>query len=244
MRHKFIKAAVGVRLGAVWLSAVWLGAAQPVFAQSTPGVVVELYTSQGCSSCPPADAYLGELVEQPGVIALALHVDYWDYIGWADTFAVAKFTDRQRGYAHAAGRNMIFTPQMIIAGGESVEGNDPAAVEAAVARAKAAAPAVTLTLARDGDSVVIRAEAVAPMRRASKVQLVRFRKATLVDIKRGENAGRAITYHNIVTEWVAVGDWSGTEPLEVQAAAAGDDGVVVIIQTEGMEGILAAAQLP
>lgn len=222
---------------------VWAFAAMPAMAQSKPGVLVELYTSQGCSSCPPADAYLAELVAQPGVIPLALHVDYWDYIGWADTFAIAKFTDRQRGYAHAAGRKMIFTPQMIIAGGESVEGNDPAAVEAAIARAQGAGSGVSLALTRVGDQVTIHAEANPPLTADSKVQLVRYREAAPVEIERGENAGKSITYHNIVTSWTLLGDWSGTAPLEVTAPVAGEDRVVVVIQGAGFANVLAAAEL-
>jgi hypothetical protein len=222
---------------------IWVCAAVPLMAQSKPGILVELYTSQGCSSCPPADAYLAELVEQDGVIPLALHVDYWDYIGWADTFAIAKFTDRQRGYAHAAGRRMIFTPQMIIAGGESVEGNDPAAVEAAIARAQGAGSGVSLALTRVGDQVTIHAEANPPLTADSKVQLVRYRETSPVEIERGENAGRSITYHNIVTSWSLVGDWSGAAPLDLTAAVEGDDRVVVVIQGAGLAEVLAAAEL-
>lgn len=222
---------------------VWLSAVVPGVAQSMQGVVVELYTSQGCSSCPPADDYFAILAEHDGVIPLALHVDYWDYIGWKDTFAIAKFTDRQRGYAHAAGRKMIFTPQMIVAGGESIEGHNPDAVEAAIARAQGLQSGVALTLTRQGDAVVIRAVANPPLTTGSKVQLVRYRAASAVDIIRGENAGRTITYHNVVTAWSLVGEWSGAAPLEVTAPVEGDDKVVVIIQTEGLAGVLAAAEL-
>ena len=107
------------------LCVVWLGLSGPVLAQGASGVVVELYTSQGCSSCPPADAYLEELAQEPGVIALALHVDYWDYLGWKDEFANPDFTDRQKTYATANGSNTIYTPQMVVAGTDMVEGSDP-----------------------------------------------------------------------------------------------------------------------
>lgn len=222
---------------------IWLCLAVPLVAQSNQGIVVELYTSQGCSSCPPADAYFAELVEQSGVIPLALHVDYWDYIGWEDTFGNQKFTERQRAYARASGRKMVFTPQVIVSGGESVEGNRPSDVAAAITRSKAARSGVRLDLERVGGRVMIRATANPALSANTKVQLVRFRAKASVDIIGGENAGRSITYHNIVTSWVVLGDWAGNEPLELSAGVAGADGVVVIIQTAGPSEILAAAEL-
>ena len=222
---------------------LWLFLAAPLVAQSHQGIVVELYTSQGCSSCPAADEYFAELVEQSGVIPLALHVDYWDYIGWKDTFGDQKFSERQRAYARASGRKMVFTPQVIVSGGESVEGNRPADVEAAINRSSATRPGVTLELKRVGDKVLIRASAHPALSANTKVQLVRFREQATVAIVGGENAGRSITYHNIVTSWTVLGDWSGTEPLELSAGVAGADGVVVIIQTAGPSEIVAAAEL-
>ncbi len=91
--------------------------------------MVELFTSQGCSSCPPADAYLAHLATEPDVIALALHVDYWDYIGWTDKFGSPPFTERQKAYARAEGHRTIYTPQMIVNGTERIAGTNPAQVE-------------------------------------------------------------------------------------------------------------------
>jgi hypothetical protein len=121
MRH-IVSATFGV---ALWLG---VGLAAPVMAQSTEGVVVELYTSQGCASCPPADDFLAELATHEEVIPLALHVDYWDYIGWEDSFAQAAFTERQKMYARAVKSRLIYTPQMVIGGVDRVEGNTPDAV--------------------------------------------------------------------------------------------------------------------
>ena len=115
MKSNMIAAAFG-------LVAAGSGVAYAEEANTPLGTVVELYTSQGCSSCPPADAYLQDLSGNPGVIALALHVDYWDYIGWTDKFGSPKNTERQKDYAHAAGANMIYTPQMIVGGVDMVEG--------------------------------------------------------------------------------------------------------------------------
>lgn len=233
MKRQIVSAACGL----------WLGAAQGAMAQSTEGVVVELYTSQGCSSCPPADALLAVLADQPGVIPLALHVDYWDYIGWADTFANPGFTDRQKAYARAAGEKMIYTPQMIVGGVERVLGAEAAEVAAAIQLRQAGANPVRLVVERVGDQLVIRLEADPPLTAPAFVQLVRYTNAADVAIAQGENAGLQVTYRNVVTSWERLGDWSGQAPLEMAADAPGSDPAVVIVQREGPAEILAAAVL-
>ncbi|QYK39942.1 MAG: DUF1223 domain-containing protein [Paracoccaceae bacterium] len=242
--RQIVRAALGL-----WLGCAAAGAG---LAQGTPGdaphpVVVELFTSQGCSSCPPADAILAGLSGDPRVIALALHVDYWDYLGWKDDFARPEFTKRQKVYAKAGGRKMVFTPQMIVAGQDSVVGNDPEAVEAAIRRHALAASArgqvVRLTVERQDDQIVIRAEAVPPTDRGLRVQLVRYRPKAQVDIARGENAGHSITYHNIVTSWQLVGEWRATAPLTLTTPSPGSDPAVVIVQDEGPGAVLAAVEL-
>jgi hypothetical protein len=210
---------------------------------SEPGVVVELYTSQGCSSCPPADALLEELVQQPGVIALSLHVDYWDYIGWQDTFGNARFTARQKAYAHAAGEKMIYTPQIIVAGGERLVGNEGDAVAVAVQRGAARPSDVALQLSREGDMVTIRAQSATPLPAPVRVQLVRYLPQQTVEIAGGENAGQIVTYSNIVTDWQIIGEWAGQDPLAMTVPAAGSEPVVVILQNEGPAEIVAAARL-
>ncbi|MBN2630745.1 MAG: DUF1223 domain-containing protein [Rhodobacteraceae bacterium] len=221
---------------------LWIGLAGAVLAQTRP-VVVELYTSQGCSSCPPADAFMATLAQQPDVIALSLHVDYWDYIGWRDTFAQPQYTQRQKAYAKAVGSRMIYTPQMIVAGNDRIVGNDPAEVAASIRRHQATPSAVRLTLTRHGDTLTIRAEADPPLTEAARVQLVRYVPQATIEIGRGENQGRNVTYTNIVTSWQALDDWPGTSPLEVQAEVKGEDPVVVIVQSQGPAEVLAAAQL-
>ncbi len=221
---------------------LWIGLAGVVAAQTRP-VVVELYTSQGCSSCPPADDFMAKLAQQPDVIALSLHVDYWDYIGWRDTFAQPQYTQRQKAYAKAVGSRMIYTPQMIVAGNDRIVGNDPAQVEDSIRRHQATPSAVRLTLTRHGDILTIRAEADPPLTEAVRVQLVRYIPQATIEIGRGENQGRNVTYTNIVTSWQALDDWPGTAPLEVQAEVKGDDPVVVIVQSQGPAEVLAAAQV-
>jgi hypothetical protein len=230
MRH-FVSAACGL----------WLAAATQVTAE--PVVVVELYTSQGCSSCPPADEFVAMLASDPRILPLALHVDYWDYIGWADHFAQAAFSDRQRDYARAIGSRTIYTPQLIIGGADRIEGFAPAETADRLRAHLAAGTTVTLTVTRDGDLLVIRAEADPPLDEPVRVQLVRYKPEESVEIKRGENAGRTITYSNIVTSWESLGNWAGQEPMELTATYAGDLPGAIILQAEGPAAILAAARV-
>jgi hypothetical protein len=232
MRH-FAKVAAGLLLCA----------AAPAFAQSKSVVVVELYTSQGCSSCPPADDFMAELAHNPDVIALALHVDYWDYIGWKDIFAQAAFTDRQKAYAMAIGSRTIYTPQMIINGAERVEGHNPDAVNMAIANHLALAGDTGLTVQRSGDRLTIGAAPLGNEAAQMDVHLVRFTSEQTVEITRGENAGRTISYHNVVTDWQVLGQWAANTPLAMVTTASGDDPIVVIIQKAGNDAILAAARL-
>jgi hypothetical protein len=209
-------------------------------AQSTQGVLVELFTSQGCSSCPPADAFLADLTKSANVIPLALHVDYWDYIGWKDTFAQKKFSARQRSYAAFIDDKMVYTPQMIIAGNARIKGHNAAEAKSNIAASKSD---VALTLTRQGDQVLIQARANQPLPAGIMVDLVRYHPKSTVQIERGENRGQAISYHNIVTSWENVGQWSGKSPLELTTRATGDAPIVVILQRKGPSAILAAAVL-
>lgn len=248
--RQIVKAACGMRAGAIVLALMATGPAGIARAQTsdvTPetgaAVVVELYTSQGCSSCPPADALLTELASDPRVIALSMHVDYWDYLGWKDRFAHAAFTDRQKAYARAAGDRMIYTPQMVVGGIDRIVGNDPGAVAATIRAHEGVPRTVRLTLMRVGDRIVIRAVAVPPSERSYRVQLVRYRDKATVKIEKGENAGHEVTYSNVVTAWEHLADWRATGPFELSAPAAGPDGAAVIIQADGPAEIIAAAAL-
>lgn len=222
---------------------LWLCLAGGAMAQSHPLVVVELYTSQGCSSCPPADEFLAMLAMDPSIMPLALHVDYWDYIGWADKFASPQFTERQKKYAHHAGSRSIYTPQMIVGGLDHVEGYRREETGELIRKHLAAAQDIGLTVERQGDTLTIHANANADLGADTFVQLVRYSPSEMVNIERGENAGRTITYHNIVTSWQRLGEWSGIEPLHIEAAVTGDEPLVVIVQQEGPSYIVAAARL-
>lgn len=231
MRH-LVSAACGL----------FVGFAGVAIAQDQP-VLVELYTSQGCSSCPPADEFMAQLVNDPNIIALSLHVDYWDYIGWADTFGSPQFTKRQKAYAKAIGSRTIYTPQMIVDGQDRVEGTDPMRVLDSIRRHLMNGSDVRLSVVRSGEKVNIRAETATPLGREARIQLVRYLPSSTVEIERGENAGQSVTYHNIVTSWQTIGNWPGVAPLEMTADAPGDEPVVVIVQTEGPAEVLAAVKV-
>lgn len=229
----------------------WIGAlvgcaaglcASMAVAQQNP-VVVELYTSQGCASCPPADALMAELAQRQDVIALALHVDYWDYLGWADSFADPAFTKRQKRYARAHGQKMIYTPQMIVGGVDAIQGNLSKQVMAKIESHVGAQPRVALRAHREGGLLRVEVDANPPLERAAIVQLVRYLPHSTVLIERGENAGREASYHNIVSEWTAMAEWPGEAPLRLEVAAEGNQPLVVIVQEAGPGAVLAAARL-
>ena len=209
-------------------------------AEGRRATVVELYTSQGCSSCPPADALFSEVAAREGVIGLALHVDYWDYIGWADTFADPGFTKRQKAYALAAGERMVYTPQIIVNGVSSIVGTDAAALASALVPA-GEGNVPDIKLSRSGSRIKVTASAPGPLPKGSFVQLVRYIPKAAVTIERGENAGQRLTYTNIVTSWKRVGEWDGSKPLSLTLDAPGQEPAVVIIQAPGPGAILAAA---
>ena len=225
------------------LALIWVAFASSVQAQTNP-VVVELYTSQGCSSCPPADAILHDLAERDDVIALALHVDYWDYIGWKDAFADPAHTARQKAYAVEAGRRSVYTPQMIVGGVDSVVGARAMELSKYIADHAAAPDRVRLSLARQGETLVIRAEMVGAAARAPMVvQLVHFTPERSVKITRGENAGRDMTYANVAHGLKIVAEWTGEEPLEMTTPIAHADPLAVLVQAQNHGPILAAAKL-
>ncbi|WP_319823857.1 DUF1223 domain-containing protein [Thalassovita sp.] len=225
-----------------WLAAVWLLGAGSALAGENP-VVVELYTSQGCSSCPPADEFLTTLANRDDVIALALHVDYWDYIGWKDEFASPHYTARQKAYAMAAGRRSVYTPQVIVGGQQHVVGNHPKDVTDLIGKHATKPQTIVLELDRKGNQLEIRATASQPQPDPLLVQLVRYRPSARVEISKGENAGRTVDYSNIVTEWKIVGEWDTKTPLRAGGPISGDAPVVVIVQRKGPGEILSAARL-
>ncbi|MEL0438710.1 DUF1223 domain-containing protein [Phycobacter sp. K97] len=207
-------------------------------------IVVELFTSQGCASCPPADALMHKLSERDDVLALAFHVDYWDYIGWKDIFADPAYTARQKAYAQAMGHRMVHTPQMIVMGQEDIGGADPMALADAIARHRAVPSSVSLSMHQSPSGVTISLRPVtgaAP--RSAVVDVIRYAPLKRVAISRGELAGRTIDYANIVEEWTRLADWNGAEDLTLTVPLPGDHSLAVLVQEINSGPILAAAAL-
>ncbi|MEM9477260.1 MAG: DUF1223 domain-containing protein [Pseudomonadota bacterium] len=207
-------------------------------------VVIELFTSQGCSSCPPADALLGELSTRDDVLPLALHVDYWDYIGWKDEFADPAYTKRQKAYARVKGDRTIYTPQMIVGGTDHVIGYKPMKLAMLIERHGDTTAPVDVEVARDGQTLRISARAVAAVEGTMILQLVSYRAESTVNIRRGENAGRTLTYHNVVTRMVELGRWDGLARHSVTAEIPEDGEYAVLVQSDGHGPILGAARVP
>jgi len=217
----------------------------PQVGQAQPApVVVELFTSQGCSSCPPADALLTELAGTDGVIALALHVDYWDYLGWSDSFAAPRYTERQRAYAKAAKSRTIFTPQMVVQGSDRLKGHDVGRIRDRIAAYRMRDARVGLSLEADGDGLTVRIEPRGDEVGPADVHLVRFVSEREVAIDAGENAGQTLTYSNIVTDWETIGHWDGASPAELRVPEAGDGPLAVIVQEDRMGPVLTAGRWP
>jgi hypothetical protein len=222
--------------------------AQQTAAQDLPTpypVVIELFTSQGCSSCPPADALLMELAKRDDILPLALHVDYWDYIGWKDIFADPRFTERQRAYAQAAGHRTIYTPQMIVGGQDHIVGFKPMKLADLIAdhKRKIATSQLGLTAVRSGDTLSIMLNSTDARPNDLIVNVVGYQPHKNVAIRVGENAGKSIDYANIVTSWTSVGDWDGASSMHLNADLTSVDPVVVIVQQtlNGLPGEIVAA---
>lgn len=219
----------------------------PARAAGDGPIVVELYTSQGCSTCPPADAFLGELAGREDVIALSFHVDYWDYIGWKDQFALPGNTDRQRRYSRRFHTGYVYTPQMVVDGRGHHSGADRAAVEELIDGARAATDArLNVRIVENADGTMSAEIPALPGAPEAEVWMVLYDRSHTTEISRGENAGRTLTYFNIVRDMRHLADYDGqamTVSLEAPtgAAAAGRDGCVVVVQEDGQGPVLGAA---
>jgi hypothetical protein len=180
-------------------------------ANAEPRVVVELFTSQGCSSCPPADALLGKLAHDPNVIALTLAIDYWDYIGWKDTLAIPGHANRQKAYSKMRGDRGVYTPQAIVNGTTQALGSDQADIERAIGQSHHASATLSVPVSikvADG-RLTVDAPAGKGTDEHAEVWLCPVSSAVPVAIGRGENHGRTITYHNAVRRWIRLGEWNG-----------------------------------
>ena len=212
------------------LSAV-AGAMMASSASAETRGVIELFTSQGCSSCPPADKLLGELVRDHSLVAISMPVDYWDSLGWKDTLADPRHSARQRAYARARGDRGVYTPQIVVNGAAHVVGSDKAAVARALSARSDAALPLPVTLGVTGGNLSVN---VAAGKGAGEVWVYALAKEVPVTVARGENRGRTVTYHNVARRWQKLGDWNGKAanwnvPL-TQLATGGADTAAVVVQ--------------
>ena len=246
-RHfTFAAAIVCAPLGA------WSGASPALAGE--PRAVIELFTSQGCSSCPAADKLLGEMSSDPSLLVMTMAVDYWDYLGWKDTLALHGHSKRQRGYAEARGDRKVYTPQVVVNGVTHVLGSDKAAIENAVAqtRSNAAPLTVPVEVAIKDGTVSVTVQASAEPNRSAEVWLCPITNKVPVTIERGENRGNQVTYSNVVRRWVKLGDWNGktqTYSLPVASLAGANvplaeiDRIAILVQggATGKPGLMVGA---
>ncbi len=227
-------------------------AAAPARAQDTAwgnASVIELFTSQGCSSCPEADQLLEQLSHRPDIIALSFPVSYWDYLGWKDTLARPENSERQRKYSKIIGDGEVYTPQAIVNGVRNCVGSDRAEIEAAVEETAPAIgkDAVPIIISR-GDGKLIIDIGPAPdgaRYTKGKVWVATVRPPVSIPIQRGENAGVVVTYTNVVRKLTEAGDWYGaTTSYALPLSSVADDGesIVVFLQAETLGRIVAAAR--
>ncbi len=202
-----------------------------------PRAVVELFTSQGCSSCPPADKLMGELAKDPSIIALSMPIDYWDYLGWKDTLADSRFSARQKAYSHMRGDRDVYTPQAVINGAAHVIGSDRAGIEGAIGETEKTSGVMSVPVSMSVIGRQINVSVAAsrgPAAMHGEVWICSISKAVPISIGRGENRGREITYYNVVRNLLKVGDWNGspnswTVPLE-NISRDGVDAAAVYVQ--------------
>jgi hypothetical protein len=226
---------------AVSLASVITATALPA-AAGEPRAVIELFTSQGCSSCPPADKVLGELANDSSLVTMSLPVDYWDYLGWKDTLALHGHSNRQRAYANARGDREVYTPQVVVNGIVHVLGSNKAAIEQAIAQTKRTAAPLMLpvNLAVANGKVTVTVQAGEGQHRSAEVWLCPITSKAKVAIGRGENRGSTVTYTNVVRRWVKLGTWNGkTQTFSLPLADLADadfslkdiDRVDVVVQS-------------
>ncbi|MCB1381917.1 MAG: DUF1223 domain-containing protein [Notoacmeibacter sp.] len=194
---------------ALALAAACILTSQAAMAAEKPATVIELFTSQGCNSCPKADMLFGELADRDDIVALAYHVDYWDYLGWKDTLARPENVIRQESYRKALRASSKYTPQLIVNGTQHTIGSDRRAVEALISNTPPAGDRVAVSMKVEGQNIIITAGDAAGPEREANLVLAYLGKPETVAVGRGENRGRTLTYHNPVRDFTTLGMWHG-----------------------------------
>jgi hypothetical protein len=237
MKRRRVASSLAVTASAILASALLTSAA----VRAEPRGIIELFTSQGCSSCPPADKLAGELARDPSLVVLSLPVDYWDYLGWKDTLAQPGHTKRQRAYSKARGDREVYTPQVVVNGTVHVLGSNKDAIEQAIAQTRKLPGTMSLAvgLSVAGEQISISVPAAKGVAPNAEVWLCPVTKDVPVTIGRGENNGNTVIYHNVVRRWVKLGDWNGaartfTVPVK-DVVDAGGDAIAVMVQSGSKE---------
>jgi hypothetical protein len=222
----------------------------PLSVSAQTRAVLELFTSQGCSSCPPADKLFGELAADPTLIVLSLPIDYWDYLGWKDTLADPRHTARQRAYSKVRGDHEVYTPQVVVNGSLHALGSDKGAIEASIAKSheNPATLALPVKLSTAAGHLAVSVAERNDLHIPAEIWVAGLARSITVMIKRGENKGKTITYHNVARRWVKLDDWKGaantwTVPLP-QFEGDGVNSAAVLVQSGSVESpntILGAA---
>ena len=237
------------KMSVVFASLALLASSSALRAEGSVKGVVELFTSQSCSSCPPADKVLGEVIMRGDVLGLAFHVDYWNYLNWKDTFSSPESTKRQYDYAKSLHSRQVYTPQMIVNGKDVVSAGSPEAVFQVMAAAGTGSLPIDVSAKIENERLVVNA---GKGDGEANLVLVVFESRETVDIKRGENSGKKIEYHNAVTQLRTLGMWKG-ESLTVELPkqeylAKKGYGCAVILQRVTPQGtpgeIIGAAIVP
>jgi hypothetical protein len=223
------------RVRALVLASALLAGGPALAAPGDRPIVVELFTSQGCSSCPPADALLGELARRGDVLPLAFHVDYWDRLGWKDPYSSAAATQRQRAYARLLDSATVYTPQMVVDGRTDVVGSYRADVLQAIDQARAASVTVPLELAAADDGLRVRVGAGRPDARRATLWLIGFDRHHETAIGAGENGGRTLAEWHVVRGFEPLAEWTGaaTDTTVPAAALARYERVALVLQEAG-----------
>ncbi len=218
-----------------------------------PRALLELFTSQGCSSCPAADKLLGDFAADPSLVVMSVPIDYWDYLGWKDTLASPAHSARQRAYARVRGDRQVYTPQIVVNGAMHVLGSDRAAIEHVIDQTdqKPAVMSLPVLLSIGGANLMVKTQSAENAHSAGEVWLCPLERAVSVAIGRGENGGRTVTYHNVVRRWVKLGDWSGAQAtwnVPLSEIKADDIDAAAVMVQEGSRDkpglILGAAYTP
>ena len=214
-----------------------------VVAATPRPAVVELFTAEGCNSCPPAEAYIGELANRGDVLALAFHVDYWDALGWRDRFEWSGATARQRRYGEVLRLRNVYTPQVILDGRTDYVGSNRSVISKALEVPRVGVP---VTLSVDDGKIHVKLEA-SELGRASEVILVSYLRKATSSISRGENAGRTLDEYNIVRSMHTLGHWDGSTrdfAARLESLPRDATDIAVLVQASGQGAIVGAATLP